>query len=178
MQTTAIIRYVNNVGGITIPSEIRRLMSIREGDPMEVYLNHGNIVLKKHSVLGGLFDLAGPLCDSISNMAKLPVAITDRDKCVSVCGFPHGEPMDKRLSHQITETMESYRPFRSDADKAMCLFEDCDRWRVLAAVPVLSCGDILGCVVLATDKDTPAPDDVAFTLAQTAAEVLGRYTEE
>ena len=43
MKTTGIIRRVDDLGRVVIPKEIRRTIHIREGDPLEIYLDRGEI---------------------------------------------------------------------------------------------------------------------------------------
>lgn len=50
MVATAIIRHIDDLGRIVIPKEIRRSMKIREGDPLEIYVDHENeaVCFKRH----------------------------------------------------------------------------------------------------------------------------------
>ena len=49
MKATGIVRRVDDLGRIVIPKEIRRTICIKEGDPMELYLDEeGGIVLKPY----------------------------------------------------------------------------------------------------------------------------------
>ena len=43
-----IIRRIDDLGRIVIPKNLRRDMHINEGDPMEVYLRNGEIVIRKY----------------------------------------------------------------------------------------------------------------------------------
>lgn len=43
-----IIRRIDDLGRIVIPKNLRRDMHINEGDPMEVYLRDGEIVIRKY----------------------------------------------------------------------------------------------------------------------------------
>lgn len=45
MKATGIIKRVDDLGRIQIPRELRRTMTIREGDPMEFYTMNDKIVL-------------------------------------------------------------------------------------------------------------------------------------
>ena len=40
MKATGIVRRIDDLGRVVIPKEIRRTLRIREGDPLEIYLNH------------------------------------------------------------------------------------------------------------------------------------------
>lgn len=48
MKATGIVRRIDDLGRIVLPKEIRRAMSIREGDPLEIFVDNGNAVLKKY----------------------------------------------------------------------------------------------------------------------------------
>lgn len=39
MRATGIVRRIDDLGRVVIPKEIRRTMNIREGDPLEIYLD-------------------------------------------------------------------------------------------------------------------------------------------
>lgn len=48
MKATGIIRRVDDLGRMVIPKEIRRKMNIREGEPLEIFLEDGGVVFKKY----------------------------------------------------------------------------------------------------------------------------------
>lgn len=53
MKATGIVRRIDDLGRIVIPKEIRRNLHIREGDPLEIFLEEdGGVVLKKYSIMG------------------------------------------------------------------------------------------------------------------------------
>ena len=49
MKATGIVRRVDDLGRIVIPKEIRRNIGIREGEPMELFLENDCVCLKKYS---------------------------------------------------------------------------------------------------------------------------------
>ena len=48
MEATGIVRRVDDLGRVVIPKEIRRACNIREGDPLEIFLQDGAAVFKKY----------------------------------------------------------------------------------------------------------------------------------
>ena len=52
MKATGIVRRIDDLGRIVIPKEIRRSLAIREGDPLELYVNTKDhtVVFKKYQV--------------------------------------------------------------------------------------------------------------------------------
>lgn len=47
MKTLGIIRTIDDLGCIAIPKEFRRVLHIKEGDPIEICIEDGSIILKK-----------------------------------------------------------------------------------------------------------------------------------
>lgn len=48
MKATGVIRRIDDLGRIVIPKEIRRNLSIREGDPFEICLDGDIVCFKKY----------------------------------------------------------------------------------------------------------------------------------
>ena len=49
MRATGIVRRVDDLGRIVIPKEIRRSLGIREGEPMEIYLENDAVIFRRYS---------------------------------------------------------------------------------------------------------------------------------
>jgi len=49
MKASGIVRKVDPLGRIVIPKEIRKVMSINEGDPLEIVKEDNQILLRKYS---------------------------------------------------------------------------------------------------------------------------------
>ena len=47
MKATGIIRRIDDLGRVVIPKEIRRNLGIREGDPLEIFLQEDCVCFKK-----------------------------------------------------------------------------------------------------------------------------------
>lgn len=48
MKSTGIVRKVDDLGRIVIPKELRRTLAINESDPVEIYVEGEQIILKKY----------------------------------------------------------------------------------------------------------------------------------
>ena len=49
MKATGIVRRIDDLGRVVIPKEIRRACNIREGDPLEIFLQDGAVVFRKYN---------------------------------------------------------------------------------------------------------------------------------
>lgn len=53
MKATGIVRRIDDLGRVVIPKEIRRIMRIREGDPLEIYTeSDGSVMFKRYNPIG------------------------------------------------------------------------------------------------------------------------------
>ncbi|GAA0774425.1 AbrB/MazE/SpoVT family DNA-binding domain-containing protein [Clostridium subterminale] len=48
MKAIGIVRRVDDLGRIVIPKELRRSLCIEEGDPLEIYVDGNQVILKKY----------------------------------------------------------------------------------------------------------------------------------
>lgn len=48
MKATGIVRNIDPLGRIVIPKEMRRTLGIAEGDPMEIYMADGGVMIQKY----------------------------------------------------------------------------------------------------------------------------------
>ena len=49
MKSTGIIRRIDDLGRVVIPKELRRSMHIREGDPLELFVEGDYVCFKKYN---------------------------------------------------------------------------------------------------------------------------------
>ena len=49
MKATGIVRRIDDLGRVVIPKEIRRNLHLKEGDPLELFIDKDNVVFRKYS---------------------------------------------------------------------------------------------------------------------------------
>jgi len=48
MKATGIVRKLDQLGRIVIPKEIRNVFDLKEADPVEIFVDESNIILRKY----------------------------------------------------------------------------------------------------------------------------------
>ena len=179
MKATGIVRRIDDLGRVVIPKEIRRTMRIREGDPLEIFTNRdGSVIFKKYSLLDGISDFAAQLCDTLNRTTGQTAVITDRDSCLAVTGSPRRDLLERDVSPQLERLMEGRQAYQhKEGDEPVPLCSQEDRFWVDTAAPILSEGDVLGCVLFVGDGKSRPGGEVEYKLAQTVAGFLGRHME-
>lgn len=152
---------------------------ISEGDPLEIFTDKdGEVIFKKYSPIGELSDFAAQICDSLHKSTDCIAAVCDRDAVIAVAGGGRRELFEKRVSPELEQIMESRRVYRHESGGATVPVTDSESgFCVSVAAPVISEGDLMGCVIFASPKNAPPSGDVEFKLAQTVAAFLGKQME-
>ena len=83
MKATGIVHRVDDLGRVVIPKEIRRTLRIREGDPLEIFLDRdGGVIFKKYSVLDDMGELGAGIFSALKSAGFSSVVFYNRDKPV------------------------------------------------------------------------------------------------
>jgi len=154
-------------------------MRIREGDPLEIFTDKdGELIFKKYSPIGELSDFAAQICDSLKKSTDGIAAICDRDSIIAIAGGGRKELMDKPISAQLSEIMENRSTYRHNGSAYVPVSPADDKYCLSVASPVISEGDVMGCVLFISEKGSMATaGEVEHKLAQTVAAFLGKQME-
>ena len=96
MKATGIVRRIDDLGRVVIPKEIRRTLRIREGDPLEIFVDRdGEVILKKYSPISELSDFAKEYAEALFDSLGNPVLICDRDSYIALAGSSKKDYLNK-----------------------------------------------------------------------------------
>ena len=152
---------------------------ISNGDPLEIFTDKdGELIFKKYSPIGELSDFAAQICDSLRKATDGIVAVSDRDSVIAIAGGAKRELMDKPISQQLAAVMESRSVYRQESGgSSMPVVADDEKYCVSIAAPVISEGDLMGCVMFITPRNSIPCEELEYKLAQTVASFLGKQME-
>jgi AbrB family transcriptional regulator (stage V sporulation protein T) len=180
MKATGIVRRIDDLGRVVIPKEIRRTLRIRVGDPLEIFTDRdGEVIFKKYSPIGELTAFAAQYAETLHKTCDMSVVICDRDSVVASAGVSKKEYGDKPLSEELEAIAEGrgFYSYRQGENKFSPLRDGSSHY-VSCAMPIISEGDIVGCVAALTPNDIDkSPEAVEQKLVQTGASFLGRQME-
>lgn len=81
MKATGIVRRVDDLGRIVIPKEIRQTLRIKEGEPMELWLDKDIICFKKYDVVCPFADRLNAVVEALKD-EDVSRAIPEDDKAL------------------------------------------------------------------------------------------------
>ena len=152
---------------------------ISEGDPLEIYTEKdGGVIFRKYSPMGDLQEFAAQMCESIGSATGHIAAVSDRDTIIALHGAPKRELMDKPNSPELEKLMEQRKNYLfRNGDSPIFATDGEEKYRLGAAAPILSSGDLMGCVMLLLGEGDGPLQEADQGLAKTAAGFLGRQME-
>ena len=158
--------------------KVFRVHVISNGDPLEIFTDKdGELIFKKYSPIGELSDFAAQICDSLRKATDGIVAVCDRDSVIAIAGGAKRELMDRPISRQLASMMETRSSYRQEGGSSMPVTAEDEKYCVAAASPVISEGDLMGCVMFVTPRNSLPCGELEYKLAQTAASFLGKQME-
>mgnify|MGYP001092670673 CR=1 FL=1 len=187
MKATGIVRRIDDLGRVVIPKEIRRTLRIREGDPLEIFVDReGEVILKKYSPIGELGDFAKEYADSLHETAGHISIIADRDVVIAVAGSNKreflGKPIGKAVEKSLEErTIMVMKEVDKPEDENVHIIESDDReYTVKSQViaPIITQGDPIGAVIILSKEPGVKLGDMEVKLAETAAGFLSKQMEQ
>ncbi len=179
MKATGIVRRIDDLGRVVIPKEIRRTLRIREGDPLEIFVDRdGEVILKKYSPIGELADFAKEYADSLYESLGHTILISDRDSVIAVAGASKKDYMEKPISSLVEKTLEDRK---SRLEKNPGQYEICrdmtEQYSSFVISPIVAGGDPIGSVILMSKNDAKM-GDLEIKMAETAAGFLAKQMEQ
>src|SRR5699024_9065555 len=108
MKATGIVRRIDDLGRVVIPKEIRRTLRIREGDPLEIFIDReGEVILKKYSPINELGNFAEEYADALFDSLQSPVLIYDHEEIIAVAEESKKEYLNKKIGSYLEEVIEN-----------------------------------------------------------------------
>ncbi|WP_312650842.1 stage V sporulation T C-terminal domain-containing protein [Aminipila sp.] len=163
MKATGIVRRIDDLGRVVIPKEIRRVLRIREGDPLEIYTSKdGEVILKKYSPINELSQFAGEYAETASSVLGSTVLVSDTDQIIAVSGGMKKDLLDKKIDHELDRLIQSKNRLT-------------EQHRIV--VPIISQGDSIGSITILPKDDDKILGDAELKAAEIGATFLARQME-
>ncbi|WP_075979831.1 stage V sporulation protein T [Bacillus massilinigeriensis] len=177
MKATGIVRRIDDLGRVVIPKEIRRTLRIREGDPLEIFVDRdGEVILKKYSPISELSDFAKEYAEALFDSLGNPILICDRDTYIAVAGGSKKDYLNKNISDTVEKTMEERNSVLINQQSEISLVEGQNESISAYTVgPIIANGDPIGAVIIFSKESTLG--DVEQKAVETAAGFLARQME-
>lgn len=131
------------------------------------------MIFKKYSPMGEMSAMAAELADALARTAGMSCAISDRDAVIAAAGGAKKDVLEKSVSAELEQLMEQRIIYaRGESSLPDIPLSGRDGYRLVTAVPVITDGDVSGCVAFISEKEDTASSEVLLGLCQSAAQFL------
>ena len=178
MKATGIVRRIDDLGRVVIPKEIRRTLRIREGDPLEIFVDReGEVILKKYSPISELSDFSKEYADALFDSLGSTILICDRDSVIAVAGGSKKEYLNKNISELVEKVMEERSTVLETNESSVMIVDGNEEQLASYTIsPIIANGDPIGSVIILSKER--ALGEVEKKSAETAAGFLARQMEQ
>ena len=183
MKATGVVRRIDDLGRVVIPKEIRKTLRIKEGDPLEIFIDReGQVILKKYSPIGELSEFATGYAETLAKTTGHIACITDKDTIIAVSGGSKKEFLEQDVSTELEKLMEDKEVYTSkdNSDMAMPITKNDKsekKYNSQIVYPIISNGDTIGTVILMSKDTDTKMNEVEKKVAQSAATFLASQME-
>lgn len=181
MKATGIVRRIDELGRVVIPKEIRRTLRIREGDPLELFTDRDELMLKKYSPIASVERFSEGTAKSLHEQSGLLAAVSDADNVLHAFGTGRRALVGKPVSDELTELMASRRSYLAslaEGGSLLPVVRDGEfSCTAQVVVPIVSGGDCLGAVILLASEEGAVMESSAVKLARLTADIIASQFE-
>ncbi len=176
METTGVVRRIDDLGRIVIPKEIRRTLGIKDGTSMEIFVEKDMVALKKYSSMNNLLHFAEVYVDSIYNAIKQDIIITDRDNVIACAGSLKKKYVNMPISSFLEDCIEKSNIIVEKDIVKLSVVQNEDIECSYIINTIISNGESIGAVVILSFDDSVG--ELEEKTAQIASQFFGKHIEE
>jgi len=163
MKATGIVRRIDDLGRVVIPKEIRRVLRIREGDPLEIFTdNSGEVILKKYSPINELRHYAAEYAETASHILGGTVVVSDTDQIIAASGGHKKDFIDKRIDYELDKIIQSKNRYLNEHK---------------IVVPIILHGDAIGSITIISKDSSKTLGEAELKAAEIGAGFLAKQME-
>ncbi len=181
MKATGIVRRIDELGRVVIPKEIRSTLRLKSGDPLEIFTDRDELMLKKYSPIASLEKFSEGTAKSLSDLSGHIAVICDTDEVLHASGRGQRDFDGKSISGKMEKIMHDRKSYIANLSEGGDMIPICDgtdeKMTAQIIVPIVCNGDCLGAVALVSCEQGAKIEPAACKLAQLSANILAGQFE-
>lgn len=181
MKATGIVRRIDELGRVVIPKEIRRTLRIKEGDPLEIYTDRDELLLKKYSPIATLESFSKGVAEALHELCGGLVLICDTDSVICAEGSGKKDVVGLAITEELAAVFSGRRSFisnKSEGGNMVPVVKGFAEYTAEIIIPIITNGDCIGGVVVVESSEGAKLGANEIKLAQLSAGFMSKQFEE
>ena len=174
METTGIVRRVDDLGRVVIPKEIRKTLKISNGDAVEIIAAGEEIRVKKYAPVSAFKETVMPVCKFLSEALLKTVLITDGEKVCYAYGKNSKNYADKQLTQEFKKTIGGGvgAAYKAGENEGVKIVKDVDLEVAAEAFMPISDGEKVAGAIVAISAEGDVFNAAELKTVKFAAELI------
>lgn len=174
METSGIIRRIDDLGRIVIPREYRKSLGIDVGDPMEIFArDNGEILIKKVDTSGEFIKFGKKIFSAAHEETGGTVGLCDGEKWLLCYGERGRELLGTTLGEKCSELIANRQSFVGGEGE--CDIAGLPGNEEVAFFPAISRGDCYGGAIIIKPDLSACDIAVIRCAARSLGELMAKY---
>lgn len=173
--TTGVVRKIDDLGRIVIPKEIRKILRIKNNEPLEISVNDEQIILKKYSTMKDYLYIIKSIIKSLSFSFESNILITDRDVVIDCSKELKTKYLNKIITKDIEKQIIDRKVLIENVQKKIEIIDKEAEFCSYIISPIIANGDIVGSIILISGTPLKKEDEKIVSLL---TNFLSGYIEE
>lgn len=175
MKATGVVRRIDELGRIVIPKEIRKSMTIKQGESLEIFAIDGDtIALKKYSSLSRFNEIGSVLIETLYQAVNKEVLLIDTNNIINYRGKRKDTFLNKTISDDVVNIL-SDRTKVIENKKIDIIITDSVINTSYVIDPIIINGDLMGGIIVLSDNQFNKDE---ISLIDYTNKILNNYIEQ
>ena len=176
MESTNIVKKIDELGRIVLPKEIRKKLKLRTDDFLEIYVDNDLLCLKKYSKIKSLKSFAQQLTDVLYSYTQKEILIADKYNIIAYTGTDKKEYIGKEISDKLLESINRRDSIMQNHIKELQLINNEEIKCSYVMNTIISNSEYIGIVVMYSKEEILTEHDM--NVIKILSSFLNKYLED
>lgn len=175
MKATGVVRRIDELGRIVIPKEIRKNMTIKPCENLEIFtLDNETIALKKYSTLSRFSEIGNILINTLYQIINKEVLLIDTSNIINYRGKRKDLFLNKKISDDINKLLDERTRIIENKQLDIIITDSVVNTSYMIE-PLIINGDLIGGIIILSDTKFDQKD---IELTSYTIKILNNYIEQ
>lgn len=146
MTKSGITRRIDELGRIVVPKEIRSNLGIRDGEPLEIYIENNSIIIKKYSQVENIKEISEKICNIMCDVCNIDIILTDREK-ILITSNNLKEYVNKSLDEKLKLLIDNRESYVSNIKE-----NKFNLMKYFTIFPIITSTDCSGLIIIVSEN--------------------------
>ena len=176
MESTNIIRKIDELGRIVLPKEIRKKLKIRNDDFLEIFVDNDLLCLKKYSKIKSLKSFSQSLTDMLYSYTGKDILIADKYNIIAYSGIDKKKYINKDIGDKLLESINRRESIMQNHFKELEIVNDESIKCSYVMDTIISNSEYIGIVVMYSKEELLNDHDM--NVIKILSSFLNKYLED